>query len=84
MNESPEEKYRRLQGDIQRGILQGYPNPERRGCPADAAVRDLALNPDSITDEDETNESGVWYHVAHCSPCYAIFLELRGAGRDRH
>ena len=83
MNESPEEKYRRLQCDIQRGILQGYPNPERRGCPGDAAVRNLAANPDSITDEDETDEHGVWYHVVHCSPCYSSFLELREAGRDQ-
>jgi hypothetical protein len=82
MNESPEEKYRRLQNEIQRGILRGYPNPERRGCPGDAAVRNLALNPDTITNEDETDESSVWYHVAHCSPCYASFLKLRNAGRD--
>ena len=82
MNESPEEKYCRLQNEIQRGILRGYPNPERRGCPGDAAVQNLAANPGSITNEDETDEQGVWYHVAHCSPCYASFLELRKAGRD--
>ena len=82
MTESSEEKYYRLQSAIQRGILRGYPNPERRGCPGDAAVRNLAANPDSITNEDETDEQSVWYHVAHCSPCYASFLELRNAGRD--
>jgi hypothetical protein len=49
MNESPEEKYCRLQNEIQRGILRGYPNPERCGCPGDAVVRNLAANPDTIT-----------------------------------
>ena len=82
MNESPEEKYCRLQNVIQRGILRGYPNPERQGCPGDDAVRNLAAHTDSITNEDETNEQGAWYHITHCSPCYAIFLELRKAGRD--
>lgn len=82
MNEPPEEKYRRLQSDIQRGILLGYPTPERRGCLDDAIVRELAKNPDSITDEDEVDKQGAWYHITHCSPCYANFLELRNAGRD--
>ena len=82
MNESPEEKYGRLQGEIQRAILRSYPNPERQGCPAEAAIRNFAMNPDTITAEDETDEHGEWYHITHCSPCYASFLELRNAGRD--
>lgn len=82
MTESPEEKYRRLQSEIQCGLIRGYPNPERRGCPVDAAVRDLATNPDSITHEDEADEHSAWYHISHCSPCYARFLELRNAGRS--
>lgn len=82
MTESPEEKYRRLQSEIQRAILRSYPNPERQGCPGDAAVRNLAANPVSIKVEDETDEHGAWYHITHCSPCYASFLELREAGRD--
>ena len=77
LNESPEETYRRLQSDIQRGILRGYPNPEARGCPGCAIVRNLAANPDSIMNEDEMDEQGALYRVAHGSPCYAGFLELR-------
>jgi hypothetical protein len=69
MNKSPKEKYRRVQNDIQRGILRGYPKPERRSCPGDAVVRNLAANPGSITSEDETDEQGAWYHIMHCSPC---------------
>jgi hypothetical protein len=83
MKESPDEKYFRLQSEIQRAILRNYPNPERRGCPGDAVVRYLAANPDSIKIEDETDEHGAWYHITHCSPCYARFVELRNAGRDR-
>ena len=85
MNESLEEKYCRLQSEIQRAILQNYPNLERRACPGDAVLRDIAANPDSIKAEDDANADSVWYHITHCSPCYASFLELRNAGRDhRH
>ena len=82
MNESLEEKYCRLQSEIQRAILRNYPNVERRGCPGDAVLRNLATNPDSIKAEDEANVDGAWHHITHCSPCYLIFLELRNAGRD--
>ena len=80
MSESTEEKYRRLQREIQGAILRNYPNPNRQGCPGDATVRSLAANPDSIKAKDEADEQGAWYHIAHCSPCYASFLELRDAG----
>ena len=83
MEESLEEKYRRLQDEIQRAILRNYQNPERRGCPGDATVRNFAANPDAIKVEYETDEHCAWYHVTHCSPCYATFLELREAGRHR-
>jgi hypothetical protein len=82
MNESLEEKYCRLQSEIQRAILRNYPNLERRGCPGDAVLRNLAANPGSIKAEDEADVSGTWYHTTHCSPCYAKFLEFRNAGRD--
>ena len=81
MNESLEEKYRRLQSEIQRAILQNYPNPGRQGCPGNATVRNFATNPESIKAEDEDDVNGAWYHISHCSPCYASFLELRNAER---
>jgi len=81
MSESTEEKYRRLQREIQGAILRNYPNPKRQGCPGDATVRKLAENPDSIKAEDESDEQGAWHHITHCSPCYASFLKLREAGR---
>jgi len=83
MSESLEKKYGRLQDEIQRAILRSYPNPGRRGCPGVGVISDLAANPDGITAEDEMNEQSAWYHVTHCSPCYASFLDLRNAGRAR-
>jgi hypothetical protein len=86
MSESPEEKYGRLQNEIQGAILRSYPNPDRRDCPSEAVVKNLATNPDSITNEDENDEHCAWYHITHCSPCYESFLTLRNAGRasQRH
>ncbi len=81
MDESVAEKYRRLQSEIQRAILQGYPNPDRKGCPGEAVIHHLAANPDSITSADEANEKSTWYHITHCSPCYAMFIERRNAQR---
>lgn len=83
MSESPEEKYNRLQREIQRAILHDYPNPERRGCPADEVVERFARNPGSIRIEDELDETSNWYHVTHCSPCYATYLEAREAASVR-
>jgi hypothetical protein len=81
MDESPEQKYDRLQREIQTAILKGFPNPERMGCPGRAVLESYAKNPDQITVEDDMNTESKWYHVTHCSPCYAEFLELRTAFR---
>src|ERR1035438_9031891 len=81
MDESPEVKYSRLQAEVQRAILHNYPNPERRGWPAEAMVRKLAKTPDELTTADDNDERSVWFHVTHCSPCYSKFLELRVSER---
>lgn len=83
MKESPEEKYHRLQSEIQRAILQNYPNPDRKGCPGQDAIGGFAADPDSIKAGYEADEQCAWYHVTHCSPCYASFLELRKSGRNQ-
>ena len=77
MDETPEQKYARLQREIQNAILSEYPNPERRGCPGRTVVESFAKNPDQITVEEDRNPDSKWYHITHCSPCYAEFLELR-------
>jgi len=81
MDETPEQKYDRLQREIQNAILSEYPNPERKGCPGREAVESFAKNPDQITVADDRNTESKWYHITHCSPCYAEFLELRTAYR---
>ena len=32
-SETPDEKWNRLQNNVQDGILKAYPNPDRKGCP---------------------------------------------------
>ena len=71
--ETPQEKWDRLQSEIQEGILKGYPNPERRGCLDSDGIHALAQRSAQFDDtiEDDPN----WKHVTHCSPCYAEYLE---------
>jgi hypothetical protein len=68
------EKWDRLQRTIQDGILTGYPNPERRGCPGSEAMIGLATR--SARFDDSIEDDPQWKHVTHCSPCYAQYLEL--------
>jgi len=56
--------------DFARSYLsEAFPNPDRRGCPPDAALRSLAFNPTE-------SQSGVTEHVASCSPCFRRYGEL--------
>ncbi len=68
MDETPEQKYNRISRAVQESILRNYPNPDRKGCPGDNVVREVAARADFKTDD-------VWEHITHCSPCYAIFLD---------
>jgi hypothetical protein len=83
MDESPLEKYNRIQRDIQAAILKNYPNPERKGCPGRSVVDAFASSPERITADDDANPESEWFHVTHCSPCYAEFLDSRNAFRRR-
>lgn len=73
-NSTPSEKWDRLQRQIQDGILNGYPNPERRGCPSSDAMIALAMRAARFDDLIEDDPD--WMHVTHCSPCYEHYLEL--------
>jgi hypothetical protein len=56
--------------DFARSYLSdGFPNPERQGCPPDGALRSLALNP-------SLSETSVTEHLASCSPCFVRYSEL--------
>ncbi len=76
MDETPEQKYKRISGAIQETILRNYPNPERRGCPGSAVVREVAGRRELIEDEH-------WQHITHCSPCYTEFLTYKDYWRRR-
>src|SRR6266576_1386160 len=56
--------------DFARSYLsEAFPNPDRHGCPPDAALRSLAFNPTE-------NGPAVTEHLASCSPCFRRYREL--------
>ncbi len=77
--ESPAEKFDRLKKQLQNSILRDYPNPERKGCPGDAVLRELAERPLDQAVEDDPH----WHHITHCSECYREFLGFNNAFRER-
>lgn len=72
--ETAGEKWDRLKSQVQEGILNGYPNPQREGCPGPDAIRALAAKSANI-DDDAIEADPQWQHVTHCSPCYRDYLE---------
>src|ERR1035438_10890703 len=76
--ESPDAQFDRLKSQLQNSILSDYPNPERKGCPGEAVLKELAARP--LDDSLEGNPH--WHHVTHCSECYREFLGLRRASAE--
>jgi|SRR5690348_3834324 hypothetical protein len=70
MADTPEQRYERLREAVQETILRNFPNPERKGCPGDAVVREVSGRRELIEDD-------AWQHITHCSPCYATFLQFK-------
>ena len=53
--------------DFARSYLsEGFPNPERLGCPPDAALRSFAIHPRNY-------DKFIGEHVTLCSPCFKAF-----------
>ena len=50
-------------------LSEAFPNPDRQGCPTDATLQSLALNPNK-------SEPAVTEHMAACSPCFRRYGEL--------
>ena len=50
-------------------LSEAFPNPDRQGCPPDAALCTLASNPNE-------SEPTVTEHLAVCSPCFRRYTEL--------
>ena len=72
-DESFDARFNRLKRQLQDAILKNYPNPERKGCPGEAVVKDLAARPLDDSLEGDPH----WQHVTHCSECYREFLGFR-------
>src|SRR5438309_6766322 len=64
-----ETKKRELLDSARSYLSEAFPNPDRQGCPPDAALRSLAFNP--IESEPAMTE-----HLAACSPCFRRYGEL--------
>src|SRR5690348_9809752 len=77
--ESPEARFDRLKKQLQDSIVRDYPNPERKGCPDGAVLKELAERPLDESVERDPH----WHHLTHCSECYREFLDLNNAYRDR-
>ena len=76
MDETPEQKFDRISRAVQESILRNYPNPERKGCPDDDVVREVAARTELKTDD-------AWEHITHCSPCYRTFLDFKEQYRNQ-
>lgn len=57
-------------------LLNGFPNPERKGCPPNEVIEALG---NRKLDRDDP----AWHHIWGCSPCYAEFKEIRDARLTR-
>lgn len=64
-----EKKERALLDFAHSYLSEGFPNPDREGCPPDDALRSLAFNP-------RENQPEVTEHLAACSPCFRRYSEL--------
>lgn len=79
--ETPEEKWNRVQQQIRQGITEGYPNPERKGCPGVETIAQLAFR--SASFDDAIEDDPQWHHITHCSPCYSEYLREFGNHRKK-
>jgi hypothetical protein len=64
-----EEKEKELLDFARSYLSEAFPNPDRQGCPPDAALRSLAFKPNE-------SEPSVSDHLAVCSPCFRRYSEL--------
>src|SRR5712692_7791297 len=64
-----ERKKRELLDFARSYLSEAFPNPDRQGCPPDAALRSLAFYPNE-------SEPTLTEHLAVCSPCFMRYTEL--------
>ena len=63
---------------LQKHVLTHYPNPERKGCPDPAVLRNLIDNPSDVT-LAELND----LHIFKCAECTRLLMELRQKKEQR-
>src|ERR1700722_11248076 len=78
-HESPDSQFDRIKRQLQDTILKDYPNPERKGCPGDPVLRELAARPP----DDSLEQDPRWRHITHCSECYRELLGFRAELKKR-
>src|SRR5580658_3001010 len=66
----------RVRQELQESALREFPNPERAGCPAPAALEGMSRRRAEMTQEQ-------LHHITHCSPCLKVFLSVREQIRQR-
>ena len=72
-SESDEQRFLKVLG---RGLLEGFPNPTRTGCPSAEVLKSIASH------EMPLSEAEKWLdHLGSCSPCYSDFREFQAAHR---
>jgi hypothetical protein len=60
------------------GLSQGFPNPQRVGCPDSAVLKGIALHQVPLAEADPWLD-----HFSSCSPCFQEFSQLRKQALDR-
>lgn len=71
-----ETKKRELLDFARSYLSEAFPNPDRQGCPPDAALRSLAFYPNE-------SEPTVTEHLAVCSPCFRRYAELLAESKSQ-
>lgn len=71
--ETPEQKWNRIQSQVREGITRGYQNPDRKDCLSHENIVALAIR--SADFDDTIEDDPQWRHVTHCSPCYSEYLD---------
>jgi hypothetical protein len=62
---------------LSRGLSEGFPNPQRVGCPDSAILKGIALHKVPLSEADR------WlHHFSSCSPCFQEFTQFRKQAVD--
>ena len=69
-------KEERILQALGRGLLEGFPNPARAGCPSGEVLKSIASHEMSLSEAEKWLD-----HLTSCSPCYRDFCNLQASDR---